>query len=408
MNPSIRCILFFVMAVILLLPACAPAPAATQDPTLVHQLIEQSVATAVAAQKVQANDQHQLIEQYVASTVAAQATDQQVQFIAQATLTPTATPFVLTPQPAESNAATAATFDPNAPVVESISPNNGLTTGGSTVTITGINFIVGKGHIDFKFGDISATDVICQSTTQCTAKIPPLTGGTVTVRAVLVGDNLNGNNKTDEFTYKVLNPDAPVVESISPQRGPIGGGTIVTITGRNFTIGENTHFYFGDNDATQVICESQEKCSAKSPPGKEGTVTVEAAILHNGQELTSQHIGNNKTDGFIYTAQLNTSCVVLTVSPKNLTVFKKGEGFDIKWIVVNKGGNKWRANTDIKFSEGINMSDKTFVEIPVSMKPNDTYDITIHAVAPSNPGKYYMTWIIEDQGCSAYIAINVE
>ena len=45
---------------------------------------------------------------------------------------------------------------------------------------------------------------------------------------------------------------------------------------------------------------------------------------------------------------------------------------------------------------------------PVLLKPNDTYLIKLDAVAPDNPGTYYMTWIVEGMGCNAYVAIVVE
>ena len=88
MNQSTKRILFFSMAVIFLLTACAPAPAATQDPALVQQLIEQSVALTVAAQNAQ--------------TLEAQAqlptnTPLPTQTEVPAPALPTATPFVIVP-----------------------------------------------------------------------------------------------------------------------------------------------------------------------------------------------------------------------------------------------------------------------------------------------------------------------
>jgi hypothetical protein len=53
MNQIAKRILFSLMAMVILLAACAPAPAATQDPALVQQLIEQSVQLTVAAQNLE-------------------------------------------------------------------------------------------------------------------------------------------------------------------------------------------------------------------------------------------------------------------------------------------------------------------------------------------------------------------
>ena len=57
MGSAKKRILFAVIVVLVLLTACVPAPATTQDPTLVHQVIEQSVALTVAARDVQATAQ---------------------------------------------------------------------------------------------------------------------------------------------------------------------------------------------------------------------------------------------------------------------------------------------------------------------------------------------------------------
>jgi hypothetical protein len=90
MIQSIKRVLFSVMVVISLLTACAPAaPAATQDPALVQQLVEQSVALTVAAQTVQTLEAQALIP-------AATNTPLPTQTEAAPAL-PTATPFVIVP-----------------------------------------------------------------------------------------------------------------------------------------------------------------------------------------------------------------------------------------------------------------------------------------------------------------------
>ena len=90
MNQSIKRVLFSVMVVISLLTACAPAaPAATQDPALVQQLVEQSVALTVAAQTVQTLEAQALIP-------AATNTPLPTQTEAAPAL-PSATPFVIVP-----------------------------------------------------------------------------------------------------------------------------------------------------------------------------------------------------------------------------------------------------------------------------------------------------------------------
>ena len=52
---------------------------------------------------------------------------------------------------------------------------------------------------------------------------------------------------TNGFTYVV----APTVSSVSPNNGPVAGGTAVTITGTNFAAGATVTF--GGTAATNVV-----------------------------------------------------------------------------------------------------------------------------------------------------------
>jgi hypothetical protein len=90
MNQSTKRILFSTMAVIFLLAACAPtASAPTQDPALVQQLIEQSVALTVAAQNAQTLEAQALIPAVTNTPLPTQTEA--------ASAIPTATPFVIVP-----------------------------------------------------------------------------------------------------------------------------------------------------------------------------------------------------------------------------------------------------------------------------------------------------------------------
>ena len=421
MNASIKRMIFSILAVLLLLAACVPASSSNQDPALVQKVIEQSVALTVAAQDIQSQSQ-QVIDQAVAMTVTAQnsqARGQEVFVVQQATTAPTLVPTTTdtgsTPEPASNS-----TPDDNAPVVRSISPNTGFTTGVVRVVITGENFIPGRGFTHFYFDTAEAAYVDCKSTTECTATAPQIeivepagTSVTVTVTAKNIGEVPGANGAGNTFTYEVLDPAAPVVEKVDPGGGPIAGGSIVTITGRNFEVGErDTQFYFGDNQATEVICESAQKCEAKSPPGKEGIVTVEAVILtSNNVQLTSKHIEGNRTDSFKYYAPLPHGCGIITVTPptKGLITLSPGDTFTVKFIVKNTGTRAWPAGTDVKYSSGDNMGDISRKEIDKAMRPGDTFTFSFKATAPTSPGIHYMTWIVEGQGCQGgYVAINVD
>ncbi|HEX3070432.1 MAG TPA: FG-GAP-like repeat-containing protein, partial [Thermoanaerobaculia bacterium] len=83
------------------------------------------------------------------------------------------------------------------PVVTKISPMFGPAAGGTVVTITGSNFIVGATTL--KFGATAGTSVSCASTTQCTAT-SPAGSGTVSVR-VATAWGTSADTAADDFTY---------------------------------------------------------------------------------------------------------------------------------------------------------------------------------------------------------------
>jgi hypothetical protein len=144
-------------------------------------------------------------------------------------------------------------------------------------------------------------------------------------------------------------------------------------------------------------------------------VLVVAGKFLNGILVESQHIESDdgtSDDGFKYTLASQFGCSVFTsapsTTPKSFVLLRSGENFVIKWIIKNTGEKTWSAGLDFRFSGGVNMSDRTSVEIPVALQPNDTYTIQLDAAAPTNPGKYYMTWTVEGAGCNGYIAVSVE
>ena len=154
--------------------------------------------------------------------------------------------------------------------VGSVSPNTGSTGGGTSVTITGTNFVTGA---TVTFGSNAATNVVVLSSTQLTATTPTGTAGGVTVTVTNPG--VAGGSLTNAYSYVVV----PTVTSISPNSGPMAGGTSVTIAGTNFAAGATVTF--GGNAATNVVVVSGTQITATTPVGSAGAVTVTVTV--NGQ-----------------------------------------------------------------------------------------------------------------------------
>jgi len=166
------------------------------------------------------------------------------------------------------------------PTVSSVAPNSGPTAGGTAVTITGTNFAAGA---TVTFGGTAATSVVVVSATQITATTPAGSAGAVTVTVTVSGQS---GSLANGFSYTVL----PTVSSVSPNSGPTGGGTAVTITGGNFAAGATVTF--GGTAATNVVIVSTTQITAATPAGSAGTVTVTVTVSGQSGSLAN---------GFTYT-----------------------------------------------------------------------------------------------------------
>lgn len=121
------------------------------------------------------------------------------------------------------------------PVVSAVSPNSGLTAGGTTVTIKGSDFSTGADATSVSFGATPATAVSCTSTTTCTAVSPAGSVGTVNI-TVKVGSTVSQSVAADRFTY--ISDTSSTYTAMAPTRlldtrttgGPLGPGRAVSVT----------------------------------------------------------------------------------------------------------------------------------------------------------------------------------
>lgn len=156
-----------------------------------------------------------------------------------------------------------------------ISPNQGSTSGGTLVTITGTNL---SNTISVNFGDTSATNVTNVSPTQVTATSP---AGTSVVYVSVTTPG--GTSNSIPFFY--ISP--PIALGLSPSSGSIAGGDTVTITGYNLSTATSVNF--GGNFATPTILN-------------DGTITVVApAGASTGTVIVSVTTAGGNTAGLQYT-----------------------------------------------------------------------------------------------------------
>ncbi|MFI1097009.1 IPT/TIG domain-containing protein [Streptomyces sp. NPDC020917] len=124
-----------------------------------------------------------------------------------------------------------------------ISPNQGPTSGGTTVTITGVNL---AGATAVHFGSRTAT--ITANTPTSVTVVDPAGSGVAAVTVTTVG----GTSNPLSFFYI----NAPIAVSLSPDSGPTTGGQTVTVYGYGLATASSVSF--GANSATPtVLSDSQ-------------------------------------------------------------------------------------------------------------------------------------------------------
>ena len=93
--------------------------------------------------------------------------------------------------------------------------------------------------------------------------------------------------------------------------------------------------------------------------------------------------------------------------PRDNSIFRPNDSFDIKWTIVNTGTKTMQAGLDLKYDDGPQLTQTTLVELP-ELEPGESTTVSFDAVAPSKEGTYIMTFSVEGSLCFPYTAIVVE
>jgi photosystem II stability/assembly factor-like uncharacterized protein len=148
------------------------------------------------------------------------------------------------------------------PTVSLVSPATGSTLGGTSVTITGTNFVT---PLSVTFDGAAAANVSVVNATTLTCTTPAGSTGTA---SVVVSTRGGPNTENTLFTYG----PPPTVSGVAPSTGSTLGGTSVTITGTNFT--GATAVTFAGTPATSVSVVNATTITAVAPAGLAGTASV--------------------------------------------------------------------------------------------------------------------------------------
>ena len=124
------------------------------------------------------------------------------------------------------------------PEVVNIYPTCGPVTGYTQITVLGKNYInmgfdkvkcVYNGTIFMNATIIGSELILCDS-----PPLPPGSGSDSTAPFYYVSVTLNGGKEVANSTMKFIYYIDPVIKSITPNRGPLRGGTISRLVGSGF------------------------------------------------------------------------------------------------------------------------------------------------------------------------------
>lgn len=176
------------------------------------------------------------------------------------------------------------TYSYNGPAITSVSPLNGPTAGGFSITITGTSFgtspTVTLGSQPCTITNSTHTSIVCTA---------PAGEGDAAVRVAVGSTDAIYPSNTGDVSFRY---DAPVVTSINPTSGRSGGGETLTVVGTNFGLTGAVYFYIDGSYVpcvTQgVVTHTQILCTTPSGVGTAIPVQVLVAGTYSADHASSR------------------------------------------------------------------------------------------------------------------------
>ncbi len=275
------------------------------------------------------------------------------------------------------------------PTLSLVSPGLGSTAGGTSITITGANFRTGA---MVTLGGTVATGVVVGSASSITALTPAHAAGAVAV--VVRNSDSQSGTLPNGFTYSTALP-APTVTSVTPNLGPLAGGTSVTITGTNFVSGATVAFGGSTVAGTFV---SSTTLTATAPAHAMGAVNVvvtnpdaQAGTLTNGYfyapatpatatlwypvtpcRILDTRLANGPLGGPALSAN-QTRTFDVTTNPQTCGVPSTAMALTVNYTVVNalqpgelrafRGNGTWTGTNVVTFKAGVTRTNNGYLQL---------------------------------------------
>ena len=155
--------------------------------------------------------------------------------------------------------------------LSSLSPTQGKASGGATVTLSGTGFADGM-TVLVGGTPMDASSVFVLDATSAQVLMPPHDTGLVDLTVALPGPGPKDPPFTSKLSAAFLYFNDLVITAIDPAKGPVSGGTPVTIKGTGFS--GKTSVLIGGKPAIGVQVVADDEVIAVTPPGVFGAVPV--------------------------------------------------------------------------------------------------------------------------------------
>ncbi|WP_435925839.1 IPT/TIG domain-containing protein [Paenibacillus sp. DYY-L-2] len=192
---------------------------------------------------------------------------------------------------------------PPPPTITTITPKEGLISGGTLVSIKGTGFVSGaKVYFDSK--ELSASFI---SENELTVKTPVWTKAEL-IDVKVVNPDLQEVVITDGFNYtEPPKAPAPTITGVTPNKGLTSGGELVTVNGTNFVAGAKVYL---DNTLVTASFVSDTNLRFRTPVWSTAESVDVKVVNPDGEEAVL-------IDGYAYEAPVVKPPTISSVSPNS-------------------------------------------------------------------------------------------
>lgn len=282
------------------------------------------------------------------------------------------------------------TYADQAPrLVSTVRPGRGPAAGGTRITIIGSGFTSGA---EVLVGGEPARRVQVVGSTRITAITPA--GGVGPADVAVRNPGIPAAILVDGFVFV----EAPTIDSVAPARGPIKGGTTVTITGSGFA--DDAIVTFGDVTLADVRVIDEGTIRLTTPPAAE-PLTVAVTVTNPGQPTATLR------RAFTYRAPAAQPTPTATPTPTPTTParLERCPSFTRPFASTAPGAGLVLTDVDL-FPSDPRVARATLVDAGVSSGPGSISwqesPPRIEWAAPASGGSATITYAYESPSCRGF------